>query len=190
MDEARALVWGWVIDMGWDGWLVQFRALYRAFLLRVIDLELLANDADPSRLMGQFATLFITMSFFFTIPTLFVLLGGGSFEMESAWMCEHFFLETTMTVAGLIAVMNWESAFPDRRDVLVLAPLPVSASTLFLAKVAALFAAPGLAMVAFNLFTGFSWSLIFAPRHSGVLGMARRCWLTGVRSRWAGRLLC
>src|SRR5580704_1412987 len=107
---------------------LQFRVLYRVFFMRVIDLELLSTDADPTRLFGQFATIFTSISFLFSLPI--ILLGGGRMPMASRWTAEHFFIETTMTVAGLIAVLNWDSAFPDRRDVLVLAPLPVRASTL------------------------------------------------------------
>ena len=52
-------------------------------------------------------------------------------------------IATTMLVVGLFAVLSWESTFPDRRDVLVLSPLPVRARTLFLAKVAAVGSALG-----------------------------------------------
>lgn len=139
----------------------QFVVLYHVFFMRVIDLELLSSDADPVRLMGQFATIFTSISFFFTLPALFVLMAGGHAPLPITWTLEHFFVETTMTVAGLITVLNWDAAFPDRRDVLVLAPLPVQTGTLFLAKVAALFAGPTLAMTAFNIFSGFAWPLIF-----------------------------
>jgi hypothetical protein len=80
-----------------------------------------------------------------------------------------------MTVAGLIAVLNWDSAFPDRRDVLVLGPLPVRTSTLMLAKISALFAAPCLAIIAFNLFIGLAWPLVFISDDAGFLG-ALRSW--------------
>lgn len=93
--------------------------------------------------------------------------------MESQWKAEHFFLETSITIVGLIAVLNWDSAFPDRRDVLVLGPLPVRASTLLLAKMSALFAAPGMAMATFNLFIGFAWPLVFGQ--GGLFG-ALRAW--------------
>ena len=152
---------------------LQFRVLYRVFFMRVIDLELLSTDADPTRLFGQFATIFTSISFFFSLPI--ILLGGGHMPMASRWTAEHFFIETTMTVAGLIAVLNWDSAFPDRRDVLVLAPLPVRASTLLLAKISALFAAPGLAMIALNLFIGLAWPLVFISDDAGFLG-ALRSW--------------
>jgi hypothetical protein len=117
---------------------LQFRTLYRVFLLRVVDLELLSADGDPTKLIGQFATIFVTISSCFTLPALLPLMGTASFPGTEGWTPEHFFIETAMTCAGLIAVLNWEAAFPDKRDLLVLAPLPVRKSTLFLAKVAAL----------------------------------------------------
>lgn len=147
---------------------LQFRVLYHVFWMRAIDLELLSSDADPTRLMGQFATIFSSISFLFALPI--ILLGGGRMPMTARWTAEHFFIETTMSVAGLITVLNWDSAFPDRRDVLVLGPLPVRASTLLLAKISALFAAPNMAIVAFNIFSGLAWPLVFSSRDSGFLG--------------------
>ena len=151
----------------------QFVVLYRVFFMRVIDLELMSADADPTRLAQQFATIFITISVFFSLPVL--LSGGHRMTLAGTWTAEHFFVETTMTIAGLIAVLNWDSAFPDRRDVLVLAPLPVRASTLLLAKISALFAAPCLAIVAVNLLIGLAWPLIFISGNGGLFG-ALRAW--------------
>jgi hypothetical protein len=158
---------------------LQFRTLYRVFLLRVIDLDLLSSDADPAKLIGQFAVIFCTFSFLLTIPIL--LMNGDALPITTAWMFEHLFIETSMTVAGLIAVLNWDAAFPDRRDLLVLSPLPVGKSTLFMAKLAALFAAPALAVVALNIFTGLIWPLLFRASNSGFLGMLRALpayWIT------------
>jgi hypothetical protein len=148
---------------------LQFRVLYRVFLLRVVDLELLAVDADPTKLVGQFVAIFASISFLGALPIL--LLGGGRLPVTEAWTVEHFFIETTMIVAGLITVFNWDSAFPDRRDVLVLGPLPVRSSTLFLAKIAALLAAPLLAIAALNIFSGLVWPLTFSPAQGGVFGL-------------------
>jgi hypothetical protein len=117
---------------------LQFRVLYREFLFRVVDLELLSPQGDIVKLLGQFAGVLI---FFSLMLALGILLGAGN-QMQPelglmlAWVEEHFLISTTMLVVGLFAVLSWESAFPDRRDVLVLAPLPVQARTLFLAKVA------------------------------------------------------
>jgi hypothetical protein len=158
---------------------LHFRTLYRVFLLRVVDLELLSADADPARLIGQFAAIFCTFSFILSLPL--VLMSGDPLEMTNAWMFEHFFIETSMTVAGLIAILNWDAAFPDKRDLLVLAPLPVEKSTLFLAKLTALLAAPALAVVALNIFSGLFWPLVFRSSNSGFFGMLRALpayWIT------------
>jgi hypothetical protein len=150
---------------------LQFRTLYRVFFLRLVDLDLLSADADLATLIGQFAVIFCTFSFVISIPLM--LMNGATLVMTNAWMFEHFLIETTMTVAGLIVVLNWDAAFPDKRDLLVLAPLPVRKSMLFLAKVSALFAAPALAVVALNSFSGLLWPLLFRSDNSGFVGMLR-----------------
>jgi CubicO group peptidase (beta-lactamase class C family) len=127
----------------------QFRVLYREFRFRVVDLELLSADAlgDSHKLLGQFAALLISVSLGLSI---FGAGGGDSgappeMRLFGVWATEHFLIATTMLVVGLFAVLSWDSTFPDRRDVLVLGPLPVRARTMFLAKVAA--AATALALV-------------------------------------------
>ena len=147
----------------------QFRILYKIFLLRVIDLELLSADADTTRLLAQFAALFAGISYLFTFWLIFA---GGGFSPDFLWVMEHFLIATTMLVVGLFSVLCWESIFPDRRDVLVLAPLPVSVSTLFRAKVAALIAALSLSVVSLNCISGLVWPHIFsATNGGGYLGM-------------------
>src|SRR5579885_2068463 len=68
----------------------------------------------------------------------------------------------SMLVVGLFAVMSWDSMFPDRRDVLVLSPLPVRAWTLFAAKAAAIATALGLTVAALNAITGLAEPPLFA----------------------------
>jgi hypothetical protein len=136
-----------------------------------VNLELLSASGDPAKLMGQFASVFVTFSFLFSLPLIF--MGGGRMDISQAWMFEHFLIETSMTVAGLIAVLNWDAAFPDRRDALILAPLPVSSTTLLLAKVAALLAAPGLAIAGLNVFVGLLWPAIFNSPETGFAGLLR-----------------
>jgi CubicO group peptidase (beta-lactamase class C family) len=149
---------------------LQFRVLYREFLFRIVDLELLSAHAegDSRTLLGQFASLLV----FFSL-TLAIFAGfwaanvkGGRLPplmyIISAWTIEHFLIATTMLVVGVFAVLSWESTFPDRRDVLVLGPLPVSGGTFFLAKVAAVTSALGLTLGALHGLAGIAWPLALA----------------------------
>ncbi len=126
--------------------------------MRVIDLELLSADADTSRMLAQFAALFAGMSYLFTF---WVIFAGGRFSPDFLWVMEHFLIATTMLVVGLFSVLCWDSIFPDRRDVLVLAPLPVRASTLFRAKIAALIAALSLSVLSLNMYRGTCLAAFF-----------------------------
>jgi hypothetical protein len=163
---------------------LQFRVLYREFLFRMVDLELLSAGAqgDVSKLLGQFAALLILFS-------LLISLGAVGIDSRMppqallmvTWGMEHFLITTTMLVVGLFAVLSWDSTFPDRRDVLVLAPLPVLARTLFLTKVAAVATALSVTVAALHVFAGLTWPFAFAPAHSGVLGLIRSLagyWIT------------
>ena len=149
----------------------QFRVLYRVFLLRVIDLELLSADSDTTKLVGQFAGMFATFSMVISLP--FLLFGFPRTLPPTSWTMEHFLIATTMLVTGLFSVLTWDSIFPDRRDALVLGPLPVKAGMLFGAKLTALLAAVGLVVVSLNIVSGFTFPLMFFPVGSGVLGMLR-----------------
>ena len=140
---------------------LQFRTLYREFLFRLVDLELLSPDAqgDADKLLGRIAGL---LGFF----TLYLGLGGLLFDgrhMTAAafqiagWNIEHFLISTTMLIVGLFAVFSWDSTFPDLRDVLVLAPLPIRTHTFFLAKIAAVGTGLGLAIGIFNAGPGLTF---------------------------------
>jgi hypothetical protein len=155
---------------------LQFRVLYREFLFRMVDLELLSAHAmgDMSRLFGQFAALLISLSILLSVGALGF---GGRMPPQklliASWSMEHTLIATNMLVVGLFAILSWDSTFPDRRDVLVLAPLPVRARTLFLAKVAALVTALSVTVVTLNSCTGLVWPLALAPAGSGILGLIR-----------------
>jgi len=150
---------------------VQFRVLYREFLFRIVDLELLSPQGDMIKLLGQFAALLVFVSIFLSGAAL----GVGDMRVSrpallvSAWAIEHLMIATTMLVVGLFAVLSWDATFPDRRDVLVLAPLPIKARTLFLAKVTAAGTALGVTMVALNAFPSAALSLALTPPGSGIL---------------------
>jgi hypothetical protein len=163
---------------------LQFRVLYREFLFRMVDVELLSAHAqgDVSKLLGQFASLLILFSMLLSLAAL-----GIDRRMPPqallivTWNAEHFLIATTMLVVGLFAVLSWDSTFPDRRDVLVLAPLPVLPRTLFLAKVAAVATALSLTVAVLHVFAGLTWPIAFFPLNSGFPGFLRSIaayWIT------------
>jgi hypothetical protein len=94
------------------------------------------------------------------------------------WGMEHFLISTTMLVVGLFAVLSWDSTFPDRRDVMVLAPLPIRARTLFFAKVLAAGSALALTVVALNCMAGFSWPGRFVPQGGNGFRTLAAYWTT------------
>ena len=140
---------------------LQFRVLYREFLFRMVDLELLSAHAlgDSNKLLGPFASLLIFLSMLLSIPAMGFGRGAPLAQVFARFSAEHFLISTTMLVVGLFAVLSWDSTFPDRRDVLVLAPLPVRPRTFFLANVAAVSAALGMTTVALHALSGLVWPL-------------------------------
>src|SRR5713101_6962052 len=151
----------------------QFRVLYREFLFRMVDLEVLSAHAlgDVNKLLGQFAALLLFVS---------MLLSGAGLGFAGSHMApvarlaftmvmEHFMIATTMLVVGLFAILSWDSTFPDRRDVLVLAPLPIRSRTIFFAKVAAVATALSVTVAALHLLAGLVWPLALNNRHESVI---------------------
>jgi hypothetical protein len=145
----------------------QFRILYRQFLFRVVDLELLSSHAqgDASKLLGQFASLLGFAGVFCSFALLLSVnpLIPHEVAVIRYWGFQHILFATTMLAAGLFTVLSWDSTFPDRRDVMVLAPLPVRTRTLFLAKIAASAAAVGTTVLLLNGSLCFAWALMLAP---------------------------
>ncbi len=154
---------------------LQFRTLYREFLFRLVDLELLSPDAqgDADKLLGRIAGLLGFVSLFLGLAGL-VFTGKGmpptAFQ-TAGWAIEHFLISTTMLIVGLFAVFSWDSTFPDLRDILVLAPLPIRTPTFFLAKVAAAGTGLGLAISVFNAGPGLTWPVSLSSPNPSFLDM-------------------
>lgn len=158
----------------------QFRILFREFLLRIVDLDILPSPGDSLKLMGQIAALLAAFNALFAMSVRRFAEMPGPLEkpLTAAWGLESFLIATTMLVVGLLAVLSWDNAFPDRRDVLVLAPLPVRSSTILWAKLAATACAFSVAVLAVNIFTGFSFPMILGGIHGGRLRWWAAWWIT------------
>ncbi|HYM75232.1 MAG TPA: hypothetical protein VE377_04570 [Candidatus Dormibacteraeota bacterium] len=63
---------------------------------------------------------------------------------------EYFFIVLSMTVTGAVAVWRWDAVFPDRRDYMNLAHLPVSTRTIFFANLVAVLLLVGMVAVDVN----------------------------------------
>jgi CubicO group peptidase (beta-lactamase class C family) len=141
---------------------LQRRVLFREFLFRIVDRELLSSHSkgDTSQLLLQILTLLVCLSTLFCVPALFIGPGpDGPARLMFEWSAEHFLIATTMLTVGIFAVLGWGSMFPDHRDIVVLAPLPVRAHTILLAKIAALGAALAATVVSLHVATGIVWPL-------------------------------
>jgi hypothetical protein len=154
----------------------QFRVLYREFLFRLIDRELLAGGAqgDANRLLGRLAAILIWLS----IPFAAMALGASNARvprqemLAGAWGPEHSVIATTMLVVALFGVLSWDTVLPDRRDVLVLGPLPVRARTIFAAKAASLAAALGITVSVFNGLPGLAMPFALTPPGANLMELA------------------
>ena len=140
-----------------------FASSIAQFLFRMVDLELLSTQAhgDMSKLLGQFAALLIWLSMRLR-DRRHLSSGGGRMppaveRVLFGWSGEHFLIATTMLVVGLFAVLSWDSTFPDRRDVMVLAPLPIRSKTLFLAKITGVAAALSVSVISLHCLSELTW---------------------------------
>jgi len=140
-----------------------FRVLHAQFLLRVIDLEALSIDADIPRFLGQFAGVLIMFSFLHAFAVYVAVL-------EYPLRLEHYLISTMMLVAGLITVVSWDSIFPDRRDIMVLGPLPLRSATILAAKLCASASLLGIAILALNTAPGLVAPLLLGELHASIFG--------------------
>ena len=154
---------------------LSFRVLYRQFLLRIVDLEALSIDADIPRFLGQFAGVLIMFSIIQAFAAFISTWSPITPEAQQAlaWQTEQRLISTTMLVVGLIAVITWDSTFPDRRDAMVLSPLPITPHTILIAKIAASATTIGLAVLTLNVFSGLAWPLVLGIPNGGFVGFLR-----------------
>ncbi len=144
----------------------QFGVLYRDFLRRIVDIQLLSAHArgDASTLLGQFISLLIFLSLMFSVPAIYfsgTMAVPGQAFLIAGWTLQHFLIATTMLLVGLFGVLSWNSVFPDKRDVMILSTLPIRTRTVFLAKIAASGAALALLLAALHALAGIVWPFAF-----------------------------
>jgi hypothetical protein len=125
---------------------VQYKHLVKHFLRRFFDFE--AVSAPQMDLIEQNALTFQILALMilpgvlkslFLVPKYGYLIYRPILERDVAALTDKcFFLSLSMIFVGFITVFEWDMLFPDRKDYLILAHLPIATRTLFYAKVAAL----------------------------------------------------
>lgn len=119
------------------------------------------GDADTEGLdlgVGLVLTLlampggFVSILLFDKYGTLLQWLRGAVAvdPLLTAFPDEYFFIALSMTVTGAVAVWRWDAIFPDRRDYINLAPLPISTRTIFFANLIAVLLLVGLVALDVN----------------------------------------
>lgn len=159
----------------------QFRVLYRAFLSRLIDFELLSAQGQVQTLLVQFAAMLAALSF--TVVVVRIPSFGNARLSHAALAAaaagdEHFLIATTMAIVGIFAVLAWNNMFPDRSDALILGSLPVRTAVVLRAKLWAIGAVLGTSVIALNSFTGLAYPFVVYPPGGSVLRSLAAYWLT------------
>jgi hypothetical protein len=132
-----------------------FHTLVAHFFQRFFDTDTPSEESVPRTRLIQVLALTGVLT-----PWLlfFMIRGGqriqfafGGFDFVWARLAMHFtFVSYAMAVMGLVMTFKWDSLFPDRRDYLILTPLPISPKRLFAARTLALGLFLGLFVVAIN----------------------------------------
>jgi hypothetical protein len=78
------------------------------------------------------------------------------------WTAEQQHISGIMLVVGLFAVVSWDATFPDKRDAMVLSPLPITPHIILLAKLAASSTIIGVAILSLNFAAGLAWPILIA----------------------------
>ncbi|MDZ4797343.1 MAG: hypothetical protein SGI92_04220 [Bryobacteraceae bacterium] len=120
-----------------------FVKLQRHFFLQFFQVDAGGEGGlNPTAVLALLASPGAIMSFllFFKYSPLVQFVQGNlNFNMDIASLADKYtFLALSMTVTGLVVVLRWESMFPDRRDYANLAALPVSDTTVLMARSTAL----------------------------------------------------
>jgi hypothetical protein len=158
---------------------LQFRVLYRHFVLNVIDLESVSIHADIPRYLAQFGGILFFFSLILALGALWPSAQGALPEparLQHAWHIEQLLISINLLVVALVTIFTWDSIFPDRRDALVLSPLPLKPHTILFARTAASASVVGLAVLALNCASVAAWALVLAG-FPGVLRLAPALWL-------------
>jgi hypothetical protein len=154
----------------------RFEVLCRAFFAQFFSSETVTSDEQMQRAMVG------VLAFLITPALLSPIQMASAFELAAIRfpaMLEPMtrqmatvYITYSMVGVGVIAAVMWDALSFDRRDAMVLGPLPLRASTVITAKITAL--AVFLLIVAFavNVITAVPFSMV-AGNHKAAVGVVR-----------------
>jgi len=127
----------------------QFKVLVRHFFQRFFQNDIVSLEIQmKEKLIAGLAVLAVLCGFFARSILAKYLVSP---DTSSSWADKAMYIYFLMIIMGFITVLEWDVIFPDKRDYLNLAPLPVRNVTLFAAKLTSLLLFAGLIAVAINL---------------------------------------
>jgi len=131
-----------------------FVLLVRHFFGRFFDNEIVSQQGDMRTNVVQALGLLAVPGMF--VPFYMLPQRVRFFHpFEANWLLVsdyYFFVMYSMIVMGLVMVLQWDALFPDRKDYLILTPLPLGGGSIFAGKTVALLLFLGLFVVDANFF--------------------------------------
>ena len=142
--------------------------LVRLFLGRISQGSSDAGEGDVGLSMGLVLALlplpggFYAVFLFEKYSTLLQWMRGQHLldPVAAAITDEYFFIVLSMAVTGVVAVLRWDSIFPDRRDYVNLVPLPLKTRNIFLANLVAILLLASVLAVDVNLVSALLFPLV------------------------------
>jgi hypothetical protein len=133
----------------------RFKTLVPHFFSRFFDKESISPDGDERANVVQIVAMLAVPGAFVSLFTIadHPLIRS---ELIRLWLRagdRYVFVSYSMIVMGFVMTLKWDSLFPDRRDYLILTPLPITLREFFVGKVAALCTFLLLFVVAINFFS-------------------------------------
>src|SRR5450755_4121358 len=149
----------------------QFRELARHFFSRFFDNDLVALGESAGDMRATVVNILAMLAApGMLLPFLFLskyvkLQDAPMYVRDLASLGEkEFFICFSMTVMGLVTVIEWEMLFPDRRDYANLTPLPIRLGTMFASKMAALLGFLTIFTVTINAFSPVMFPAVVAQK--------------------------
>jgi hypothetical protein len=154
----------------------RFDVLWRAFFAQFFSSETVTSDMQLQKAMAG------PLAFLLTPALLMPIQITSTFEAAAlrfpalleplTRMVATMFIMYSMVAIGVIAAVMWDALGFDRRDAMVLGPLPLRASTVIVAKLTAMAALLLIVAVSVNIIFAVSFSMV-AGNHKSLVAVFR-----------------